>query len=135
MDVLVYDSMMYDWGDSLAEIIPKIEWMVGDKFQLSDSLVLKSQVFLMISETLVLSDGSRNDRSQLVEVSVGDTLNYWDNIVNLGYRDSLIISVSDAFIVPSKSINSWTDGVDLYGSTSFIDYIRRYLNDKVTVGG
>lgn len=115
--IIINDSIN-NWNDiaSTAYIVLRA---ISDNIVLSDKISLNSTHFLNISDTNNIIDNLQV--SQILEILKEDQLSQ-DDSINSGSSMNLFVNVSD-------TVNMQDSLGNVFKSTSFINYLRRYLND------
>ena len=141
LSVTVSDSLN-NWNDSTAR-------QLGYFLQKADTLALSDSASVVLGLHKSLSDDGANLSDSVVtqilgflRVSIGDTLNFWDDFIfkqrinqateQLIYKPSEVEYIrrylNDVVI---ETLGTFTPSSNVVYKTNEVTYIRRYLNDVV----
>lgn len=113
----------FSFSDSLlfSAAIDSDNLTIADTLILSDQLAIRADLFFVISDTIPFADSMQLDFNVAGE-NLSDTLVLSDHLT-LQLNSNINIVLADAF--------SFSDSISSFESTSFISYMRQYLNDVI----
>lgn len=113
----------FSFSDSLlfSAAIDSDNLVLGDALVLNDQITLQGNFFIVIADSIPFADSMQLDFNVAGE-NLSDTLVLSDHLT-LQLNSNINIVLADTF--------SFSDSILSFESTSFISYMRQYLNDVI----